>query len=302
MSASLTSGPFLPGNFLGLPPALSDFATARIVVLPVPYDSTTSYSAGARGGPHAIIEASRQMEDFDQELGREPCQVGIHTLPELEPHLGDPAAMVDRVAQVVRDVAQRGKLVVTLGGEHTVSVGAVRGLRDLHPDLSVLFLDAHADLRDEYLGARYGHACTARRLLDLCPVALAGVRSISLEEQEFFKSRRVPLFPWREDSRGHALAAAALPHLSPRVYISVDLDVLDPALMPAVGTPEPGGMGWHDILSLLRVVAAQRQVVGFDLMELSPALGPPGCAYTAARLAYKLMGYATPAEEAAQSP
>ena len=283
---------FLPGNFLALPPERSDRATARFIVLPVPYDGTTSYKAGARDGPGAIIEASRQMEDFDQELGAEPSRLGIHTLPELAPHVGDPGAMVQRVAGVVREAASTGQIVVTLGGEHSVTVGAVRGLLGLYPDLSVLILDAHGDMRVQYMGSRYSHACTARRVHELCPLALAGTRSLSGEEAEFIRAQEVPVFAWTADSQGADAASFLLPHLGERVYISVDLDVLDPGIMPAVGTPEPGGMGWHDILALLAGVAAQRRIVGFDLMELAPAEGPSACAFTAARLAYKLMGYA----------
>ena len=182
---------------------------------------------------------------------------------------------------------------MTLGGEHSVTVGAVRGLLGLYPDLSVLILDAHGDMRVQYMGSRYSHACTARRVHELCPLALAGTRSLSGEEAEFIRAQEVPVFAWTADSQGADAASFLLPHLGERVYISVDLDVLDPGIMPAVGTPEPGGMGWHDILALLAGVAAQRRIVGFDLMELAPAEGPSACAFTAARLAYKLMGYAS---------
>lgn len=298
----MTNAPFVPGNFLALPPELSDPATARVVVLPVPYDATTSYRSGAREGPRAIIEASRQMEDFDEELGIEPSRVGIHTLPEMEPHAGDPGVMLERVAAAVREASSGGKLVATLGGEHSISIGAVRGLLGDYPGLSVLVLDAHADMRSEYMGTRFSHACTARRIQEYCPVVLAGARSLSMEESEFIRASGIPTFPWDAGAPGTDLAPAVLPHLGEQVYISVDLDVLDPALMPAVGTPEPGGMGWHDILALLRGVAAQRRIVGFDIMELAPSLGPPACAYTAARLAYKLMGYATTASQEPPSP
>jgi agmatinase len=283
---------FLPWNFLALPPEQSERSTARFIVVPVPYDGTTSYKAGAREGPRAIIEASRQMEEFDRELGAEPSRLGIHTLPELAPHVGDPGAMVQRVAGVVREVAASDQIVVTLGGEHTITVGAVRGLLALYPDLSVLILDAHGDLRVQYMGSRYSHACTTRRLHEMCPVALAGTRSLSSEEADFIREQDVPVFAWTADSRGADAASYLLPHLSEHVYISVDLDALDPGIMPAVGTPEPGGMGWHDTLALLAGVAAQRRIVGFDLMELAPSEGPSACAFTAARLAYKLMGYA----------
>ncbi|MBI2936040.1 MAG: agmatinase [Chloroflexi bacterium] len=288
---SIPGGPFLPGNFLALPPELSSLDTARVVLLPVPYDSTTSYRSGTREGPGAILEASRHLEEFDEELEREPCQVGIHTLPLLEPHVGDPEAMVRRVAQTVASLAGQGKLVGLLGGEHSLSIGAVQGLRKQFANLSVLYLDAHADLRDTYQGTPFSHACTARRILEHCPLVAVGVRSLSQEEWEFVHARQVPLFLWSEGHPMEELSREVLNQLGPQVYISIDLDVFDPGFMPAVGTPEPGGMSWHQVLALLRTVSAQRRIVGFDLTELAPALGPPACSYTAARLAYKLIGY-----------
>jgi agmatinase len=291
MGASQVQGPFLPANFLALPPEMSDADASRFIVLPVPYDGTASFRTGAREGPRAIIEASWQLEDFDPELGCEPCRSGIHTLPELEPHVGNPEAMAQRVAAAVRQAAGPERVVVTLGGEHSLSIGAVQALRGLYPDLSVLILDAHADMRSEYQGSAYSHACTARRIIEMCPIVLVGTRSMSQEEHRYILERQVPLFPLEPASSVERMAQDVLAHLGPNVYISVDLDVLDPGIMPAVATPEPGGMGWQEALALLRGVTARRRVVGFDLMELTPREGPSACAYTAARLAYKLMGY-----------
>ena len=284
---------FLPWNFLALPPGQSEQASSRFIVLPVPYDGTASYRSGARDGPRAIIEASRQMEDFDLELGNEPCVHGIHTLPEMQPHAGDPAEMVRRVEETVNQVYNSRVTLATLGGEHTVSVGVVRALKRHHPRLSVLMLDAHADMRDQYQGSPFSHATVGRRIAEICPLVLVGVRSLSAEERDVVAERGQPMYTWPSDLSMTDLATEVLRHLTEDVYISVDLDVLDLAIMSAVGTPEPGGMGWADVLTLLRVVSSQRRVVGFDLMELTPAEGPTSCAYTAARLAYKLMGYAT---------
>ena len=293
----LSSLPFVPGNFLSLPPEQSEYATSHVVVLPVAYDSTTSYRSGTRDGPQAIISASRHMEDFDDELGWEPCQAGIHTLPELEVNVDGPAETIDRVSEATAALAKDGKLVALLGGEHSLSIGAVRGIQSSYPDLSVLYLDAHGDLRDRYMGSSYSHACTARRILEHCPVVHAGVRSLSQEEWKFSKEQSLPLFRWGPNSDAHDIANAAITRLSPHVYVSIDLDVLDPALMPSVGTPEPGGMGWLDLLELLRVVASSRQIVGFDIMELAPQEGPHACSYIAARLTYKLIGYIVSARE-----
>jgi agmatinase len=274
-----------------LGPEQSNSETSKVVVLPVPYDAATSFRSGARDGPRAIIEASRHLEDFDPELLREPCDAGIHTLQELEPTAAGPEAMAHLVTQAMTPLVQQGKLVALLGGDHSLTPGAVRAYRAAFPDLSVLYLDAHADLRDAYQGSRFSHACAARRVLEQCPATIVGVRSIAQEEWRFINEQRVPLFQWPA-AVSLPLAEQVLSTLTPHVYVSVDLDVLDPSLMPGVGTPEPGGMSWEHVLTLLRAVSSRRTIVGFDVMELAPALGPPSCAYIAAKLAYKLMGYA----------
>ena len=291
-----SSYPSMPWGFAGVGPDESPLESSRVVVLPVPYDSTTSYRGGAREGPSAIIEASRHLEDYDPETDREVYRVGIHTLPEIEPHAAGPEAMTERIASAVRPLAASGRLLAVLGGEHSVSVGVVKALRETHADLSVLYLDAHADLRDEYMGSAYSHACAARRIWEMCPVVEVGVRSMSLEEAEFIRAGRDGLRVMQHGEGGRAAswdAAAVLKGLTEHVYVSIDLDVFDPALMAAVGTPEPGGPGWEAVLGLLREVCRQRTVVGFDVVELCPWAGPPSCAYVAAKLAYKVMGYAT---------
>ncbi len=291
-----SSYPSMPWGFAGVGPDESPLESSRVVVLPVPYDSTTSYRGGTREGPSAIIEASRHLEDYDPETDREVYRVGIHTLPEMEPHVGGPEAMTERVASAVRPLAGSGRLLAVLGGEHSISVGVVKALRESHADLSVLYLDAHADLRDEYMGSAYGHACAARRIWEMCPLVEVGVRSMSLEEAEFIRAGREGLRVIQHGEGGLAAswdAAAVLEGLTEHVYVSIDLDVFDPALMAAVGTPEPGGPGWEAVLGLLREVCRQRTVVGFDVVELCPWAGPPSCAYVAAKLAYKVMGYAT---------
>lgn len=280
-----------PGNFAGLSPEEADFARARAAIVPVPYDANVTFRAGARDGPLAIITASNELELYDPELDREPSQAGIYTLPLVEPVLGDPRAMLDRVASVVRELIGAGKLVGLLGGEHTLTLGAARAYSAAYPDLSVLCLDAHADLRDEYMGTKYSHASVVRRLLEVCPVALVGLRSLALEEKPLLDSPGLSVVTGAQIASGVGLerVLAALP---PDVYLSVDLDALDPSLMPAVGCPVPGGLGWNDLLGIVRAVARRRRIVGFDVMELCPQAGPPACASTAAALVYKLIGYA----------
>ena len=280
-------------TFLDTSPADVSPENAGVVLLPVPYDGTTSYRGGSRDGPKAIIAASRHIEDYDLELDRDVSEVGIHTAAGVVTDAGGPEAMVDRVYRAVEALARGGRLLGLLGGEHTVAIGAVKALGQVYPDLSVLFLDAHADLRDEYMGTRWGHASVARRISEVCAVTQVGVRSLSADERLYATEEGIPVIFWppRAADVG-GLASRVLESLSDHVYVSVDLDVLDPSIMAAVGTPEPDGMTWREVTGLLRGVAEQRKIVGFDLTELSPREGPEACSYTAARLAYKIIGYA----------
>ncbi|MBN1689437.1 MAG: agmatinase [Dehalococcoidia bacterium] len=278
------------GNFAGLPPPYSDYQSSRVAVLPVPYDGTTEWHSGTRNGPRAIIEASYYLEWYDIELGKELHSMGIHTLPGIEPVMASPEAMNERVYSAVKSLLDDDKFIVMLGGEHSISYGSIKAYSQKYPDFSVLQLDAHTDLRDQYLGTRFGHGCVMRRALEICPVTQVGIRSMSLEEQEFIESNRLSPFIVEHDSVGLSYSDI-VDSLSNNVYVTIDLDVLDPSIMAAVGTPEPGGMGWSDVLSLLRAVAGKRKIVGFDLVELCPDQGPASCCFTAAKLAYKLIGY-----------
>ncbi len=298
ISASVSKSiPHLPNTFLAIPQEDATLNKSRVVVLPVPYDSTASYRAGMREGPGAIINASRQLEDFDLELGFEPMSVGIHTAPELEPHMDGPKAMVQRIKDAVTPLAKAGKLVAVLGGEHTVALGSIQAFASLYDDLSVLYLDAHADMRDEYMGTRHGHASVARRAHELCPVVEVGVRSLSQDEHRFIQKANVPVFYWSAEASIDDVIPEVLSRLSPKVYISVDVDVFDPSVMSAVSLPEAGGMAWYEVLKLLRAVSEKKEIVGFDINELSPQEGPDACAFTAAKLAYKIIGYTVAAKE-----
>jgi agmatinase len=282
---------WLPHNFAALPKESSDFARSRVTILPVPYEQTTSYKHGTGGGPAAIISASRNLELYDEELECEPYRLGICTLDELEPVLGDGRRMVERIAEVAEWLVAEDKLPVALGGEHTLSLGLVKALASRYQDLSVLALDAHADLRDSYQGSKYSHACTLRRINELSPVVPVGIRSLSREEADWARNQGLKIF-WAQDIMADAnWQAEVVKHLSTEVYITIDLDVFDPAIMPAVGTPEPGGLGWYPVLQLLKRVAGERQVVGADVVELSPLPANVAPDFTAAKLVYKLLGY-----------
>ena len=284
-----------PFNFLALPDDQSALETSRVVLIPVPYDSTTSFRSGARDGPRAIIEASQSLEDYDAELGVDVASIGIHTTSWLEPHMDGPRAMISSVKQAVAAYAAQGKLVGLLGGEHSIAVGGVEAFVERCPDLSALYLDAHADFRNSYMGTSWGHASAARRVSELCRVVHAGVRSMNQEEAELLGARgnlgKPGSLPWESGPTEDYLESLT-DRLSDEVYISVDLDVLDPSLMAAVGTPEPGGMGWHQINRILAHVASRKKIVGFDVVELSPDLGPPACSVVAAKLVYRMIAYA----------
>jgi agmatinase len=290
-SISGHDGIFLPQRvFAGLGPPYSNLQQAETVILPVPYDSTSEWRTGSRHGPQAIINASQYLELYDLELDREIYRIGISTLPEIEPLLSSPQDMIDRVYQVIKDLIQKEKFVVLLGGEHSLSLGAVRAFKETFPGLSVLQLDAHADLRDEYLGTKYSQACVMRRILELCPIYQVGIRSLSRKEKQFLTQNKLtPLYMSDLASNTDAINQIA-DSLSEDVYITIDVDVLDPSIMPAVGTPEPDGMSWRQVLNIVETVALHKHIVGFDLMEFCPGEGPGSCAYILAKLAYKLIG------------
>tara|TARA_Y100000590_G_scaffold154784_1_gene177898 strand:+ start:3323 stop:4213 length:891 start_codon:yes stop_codon:yes gene_type:complete len=269
----------------------SDYEASEFVILPVPYDSTTSFKTGSRHGPKAIIVASRQLEDYDIEMNFDVSSVGIYTAPEIESHVDGPKHMIDRIERAVRLSSENGKIVGILGGEHTVTIGAVRHFKNVYPDLSVLYLDAHADLRSEYMSSPWGHASVARRIHEICPIVEVGVRSLSVQENDFIKSEKIPIVFWPTSLTEECLTDTVLKSLSKHVYISIDLDVFDPSIMSSVGTPEPDGMLWPEVLRLLRSVTKERRVVGFDVVELSPGEGPESCTFTAAKLVYKMVGY-----------
>jgi agmatinase len=283
---------FPPSSFVSPPEEYGTFQRARVIVLPVPYDSTTTARAGARDGPAAIIAASEDMELYDVGLGFEPYRWGIHTLPELAPLSGDAGATIARVEEVVSELLAAGKFVVTLGGEHTVAVGAARANAARTPGLSVLAIDAHADMRNEYLGSPYNHACTLRRISEVAPVTQVGLRSAEAEEAAYVQEKKFAYLTPQAYRKLRNGPSDVIKHLSSDVYVTIDLDGLDPSQMAAVGTPEPGGLLWDEVVELLAAVAGERRIVGFDVTELAPDEGPRACAQLAAKLAYRLIGLA----------
>jgi agmatinase len=284
-----TTGP--RHNFGALAPPFNELARARAVVLPVAYDFSTSYQGGARFGPRAICAASENMELFDEEVGA-TYRAGIHTLPEVEPTANGPEAMCERVADAAGWVLDHGKLLAMLGGEHSITAGAVRAAAERFRDLSVLQVDAHADMRDSYLDSPYSHACVMRRVREMVPAASVGIRSMSEEEAEFLEREPAPLWSVRRVRELGGSWKPILDALSGEVYVTVDLDGLDPSVVPGTGTPEPGGLEWYETVDLLKAVASRRRIVGFDVVELAPIPGQVASDFLAARLVYRLLGLA----------
>lgn len=276
------------GNFLGLCASYSSPGKSRFSVLPVPYDATSSYVSGSRRGPAAILEASANIEIYDHDLDLEPAREGVYTAPEVEPVADDPEATLARIRDAVRAIVTSGSMPVVLGGEHTVSLGAVRALAP-DEDFFVVSLDAHADLRSSYQGTPLSHACFLRRALEVVGATALGVRSLSKEEHDFAVAEGLRLVH-AEEIQEKGVAALDLNYIPRNIYISLDLDVLDPSVMPSTGTPEPGGLSWYDLIDLLKRVISGRRVLGFDVVELCPQPGNVAPDFTAAKLIYKLMG------------
>ncbi len=278
-------------SFGGREGAVSDLERAKVLIVPVPYDGTTTYLSGTRHGPAAILRASQELELFDEETNHEVSQVGIATLEEVEVDVSSPQAMVARVRSLGEAALAADLFPLMLGGEHLLSLGMIQAVAARVADLSILQLDAHADLRQTYQGTEYSNACVMRlasRYGSLIPV---GIRSLSAEEDCWARTKKLPIFYAAEIRKQSNWQGEIMAHLTSRVYVTIDLDVFDPGVMPAVGTPEPGGLHWYEVLELLRLVSRKRQIVGADIMELCPQPGNIAPDFFAAKLAYKLISY-----------
>lgn len=283
--------PTVPDNFLGLGAAQSDYRRARFAVLPVPYDATVSYNTGTRDGPRAIITASQQVELYDEALRRETLRPGVATLEPLEPDARGPAEMHERIYAAARRVVRAGKFLITLGGEHGISSALIRAVRERHRKLSVLQIDAHADLRESYHGTPYSHASVMRRVHELgVPAVGVGIRNYSADEARFIEAARKPLITARACYRGGDWISEARTHLTDEVYVTIDIDGFDPAYAPGTGTPEPGGLNWYQVTDLLAAVAENHTVVGMDVVEVRPLPGNPATEFLAAKLIYRMIG------------
>ncbi len=279
-------------NFLRLPVEFSDLEKSRFVVIQVPFDSTASYMGGARNGPHAIIRASREVELFDRELG-EPYREGIATLEETDLARGDSEKTVKMVSEFIGKIAGMGKIPVMLGGEHTITAGAAMALGK---GVDFVILDAHSDLRDEYEGCKFSHACTSRRIAELGNrVTELGIRSASREEMDYLSGNKNVKVHFMDDIRESGLYSV-LEKLAGdlkgrKVYLSIDIDALDPSEAPGTGTPEPGGFHYREVIEIVKTVCkSAKAIAGFDITEVAPIPGSHVTEFLAAKLAYKTIG------------
>ena len=285
--------------FLG-PDVAADYDAARVVILPIPYEATTTYRLGCQNGPDAIMDASQQVEYYDEELDWETCRdIGIYTHPPIADTRTRRTVTAEEMLQVTQETVYKlisdGKFVIGLGGEHSITTGVVQAYRQAYPidAFTVIQIDAHGDLRHEYEGSIHNHACVMRRIVDMeLPTVQIGIRSICKEEADLIKEKQLTVFRAREiatQSDWMERAIAAIP--THKVFLTIDLDGIDPTLMPGVGTPEPGGLHWYALTAFLRRVFETYEVIGCDVMELSPLVDSVVSQFTAAKLVYKLIGY-----------
>lgn len=283
--------------FLG-PDVTASYEAARVVILPIPYEATTTYRRGCENGPAAILDASQQVEYYDEELDEEFWAIGINTQPAIADTRNDLKVSSEEMLQVTQQTVARliadGKFVIALGGEHSITTGLVEAYRQANSEpFTVVQIDAHGDLRHEYEGSIHNHACVMRRIVDMgLPTVQIGIRSICREEADLIKSKNLAVFRAREIASQPdwmERAWAAIP--TQRVFLTIDLDGIDPTLIPGVGTPEPGGLNWYALMTFLRQIFANHDVLGADVMELAPIADSVVSEFTAAKLVYKLIGY-----------
>ena len=290
-----------PSGFLDLPTEFCRPERARVHVLPIPYEATVSFEEGTRDGPAAIIDASHEVELYDPDTDDEPAlRWGVHTLPALPADWKTGESMMRAVADAAEAVVRAGRFLCALGGEHSITPALVRGVRRARPEqLVVVQIDAHADLRDEFRGGRYSHACAMRRVLEENPgpTVQVGIRSYSAEEAAFIKENRGRVAIWtpemlREEDPAEVVRQIAAEVTGRPVYLTIDVDGLDPSIVAATGTPEPDGLSWPQACRILRAVATEGRVVAMDCVELSPRPGLHTAAFSVAKLLYRTLSWA----------
>ena len=289
----MNGNPSTPGDlayppFLGEEGVPADPAAAAAAIIPVPYDLTSTWRKGADRGPAALLDASGTIELYDIETDSEPWKRGIVTLPPIL-HNGGPKELAERVRAAAAEVLSRGAVPVVLGGEHSVTIGAVEAAADAFPGVGVLQIDAHGDTRESYEGSTHNHACVMARARERCPIVQVGIRAVDASEMPGLDPDRVF---WAHEiaGRGDTGWMDRVVELLPEtVYLTIDLDAFDPSLLPATGTPEPGGLSWYEVNELVRRVARNRRIVGFDVVELLPLAGEHASDFIAAKLVHRVL-------------
>ena len=291
-------------DFLGSE-IVPEYETAKVVILPIPYEATTSYRKGCENGPNALLEASHQLECYDEELDREICfDAGIFThAPIADTRHGktvSDAEMLRVTQETLQSLVEQKKFVISIGGEHSITEGVVQGYRQVYQEsFTVVQIDAHGDLRHEYQDTIHSHACVMRRIVNMgLPTVQVGIRAICQEEADLIKEKNLTVFRAREMAFNLdwiEQAIASIP--TEKVFLTIDVDGIDPSLIPGVGTPEPGGLNWYSTLSFLRRLFQSKDVIGCDVMELAPVVGSVVSEFTVAKLTYKLIGYQTVAKK-----
>jgi len=272
----------------GLDAGYTGLEKSKVVMLPIPYDETSTWGKGADKGPEAILEASANMELYDIETDSEVFTIGIHTAVAVN-EKSSPEKMVEAVEKATRKYLGLGKFIVGLGGEHSITTGLVRAHAKSFKNLSVLQIDAHTDLRPEYEGTPYSHASVMSRIAEICPFVQVGIRSMDSIEKPFIVKEN--LFLAEDIFNNDEWMDKAIEKLTENVFITIDLDAFDPSIMPSTGTPEPGGLGWYQVINFLKKVIAARNVAGFDVVELAPVESDKSPDFLAAKLIYKLLSY-----------
>lgn len=284
--------PSLPNNFGLLEPEASDYEASRVAILPVPFERTTSYGKGTTAGPAGIIRASQSMELWDEELQSEPYRLGIATLPFFVPEAFDMAEALGELQAEARTHLEAGKFLVTLGGEHSLTQAPVLATREVYGDIGVVQFDAHSDLREEFEGTLYSHASVMKRIVDAgIPTLAVGIRSLSSPEAQLIREKSLPVIWGHQLDRAAELFPKMLAGLPEKIYLTFDIDFFDPSLVPATGTPEPGGGLWYPTLGLLRHLFQTKTVVAMDVVELAPFGGQPASDFLTSKLIYKCLGY-----------
>ncbi|MAG47716.1 agmatinase [archaeon] len=277
----------MSNNFLSLPEKYSNEEKSKVVIVPVPYDKTSTWQKGSSKAPKAIIEASKNLELYDIETDSEVYEQGIHTAPSIKVDEDSPESMVQEVESTITKCIKKNKFTIAIGGEHSVSIGSIYAHSKNYKDLTILQLDAHADLKYSYNNSKYNHACVMARAKENCPIVQVGIRSLDISEKESIDENKI--FYAKDIHNNTDWIDNVIKQLTKNVYITIDLDVFDPSLI-STGTPEPGGLTWYPILELLKKVSQEKNIVGFDIVELLPGKNKSPD-FLAAKLIYKILSY-----------